>query len=189
MADFAAWVVAAEEALGWPEGDFLRAYLAGANEAQDVVLEASTLGEPIRELLDNVGSWEGTAKELLAALSGRVGDELRQSKAWPKSAKSISGSVRRLAPTLRAIGIEVEFHREKTSSRRRLITLCRETGISTVRTVQPSSAQAEVVDGVDDLDGSVPTVGRRDAGDDIHASTDWPFAVSPEEFEGVEVRL
>lgn len=157
MADFAAWVVAAEDELGWPAGSFLNAYMAGATEAQDVVLEASPIGEPVRELVEDLGRWEGTAKDLLADLSARVTEDTRRSKTWPKTARAISGSLRRLAPSLRSIGIEVEFHRENNSSRKRVIGLRLETGDSIVRTVQPSGSELDEMDVLDGKDGSQRT--------------------------------
>ena len=156
MADFAAWVVAAEGELGWPEGSFLRAYLAGANEAQDVVLEASPIGEPIRDLVSDVGEWEGTAKDLLTVLSGRVTEETRRSRSWPKSARGISGPLRRLAPTLRALGIEVGFNRAPTRARTRTVSLREIREDSTVQTVQPSERPL-IVDGSDGSDELIPS--------------------------------
>ena len=125
MADFAAWVAGAEEELGWTPGSFLDAYCSSATEAQDIVLEASPIGEPLRELVDSSGFWEGTAAELLSTLSERVDEAVRRSKAWPKTGRGITGPLRRLAPTLRALGIEVSFTRSATRARKRTITLRR----------------------------------------------------------------
>jgi hypothetical protein len=44
MADFARWVEAAAPALGWQQGEFLRAYAANRDEAATAELEASLLG-------------------------------------------------------------------------------------------------------------------------------------------------
>src|SRR5262249_35868902 len=47
MADFACWVVAAEPALGWPEGAFLRAYNDNRAAANALALEASVVAPAI----------------------------------------------------------------------------------------------------------------------------------------------
>ena len=41
MADFAAWIVAAEPALGWPAGAFLDSYLANRGRANTSVIDAA----------------------------------------------------------------------------------------------------------------------------------------------------
>ena len=160
MADFAAWVAGAEEELGWTPGSFLDAYCSSATEAQDIVLEASPIGEPLRELVDSSGFWEGTAAGLLSTLSERVDEAVRRSKAWPKTGRGITGPLRRLAPTLRALGIEVSFTRSATRARKRTITLRRivpDPTVHTVQTVHPAEAEHQRVDGADDMDGEIAT--------------------------------
>jgi hypothetical protein len=44
-------------------------------------------------------------------------------RAWPKAPNGLSGQLRRLAPALRTVGIEVVFDRAGETSRRRLITI------------------------------------------------------------------
>ena len=156
MADFAAWVIAAGPALGWPHGAFLDAYTAGASEAQDVILEASSVGEPLRDMAEALGAWEGTSTDLLAALSERVSEDTRRSKAWPKTARAMSAAVKRLAPTLRAVGLEIDYARGKDLKRLRLIRIEFKREETTVQTVQPSTAPAERLDGMDGMDDSIP---------------------------------
>jgi hypothetical protein len=153
MADFAAWVLAAEESLPWNPGSFIDAFRSGAHEAQAVILEASPVSEPLAALArSNEEGWCGTAAELLRALNDQVPDDTRRSQAWPKTGRGLAGAVRRLAPTLRAVGISVEFDREPNRSRRRLILLRQQVGEPNVHNVQPSMTQDDV-DGLDDVDG------------------------------------
>ena len=63
---------------------------------------------------------EETATELLVKLGDEVSNKTSELKAWPKSAQSLSAALRRLAPNLRAIGIEVDF---KRVSKRRTISI------------------------------------------------------------------
>jgi hypothetical protein len=153
MADFAAWVLAAEESLPWSPGAFIDAFRSGAHEAQAVILEASPVSEPLAALArSNEEGWCGTAAELLKAPNDQVPDDTRRSQAWPKTGRGLAGAVRRLAPTLRAVGIDVEFGREPNRSRRRLIVIRQQVGEPTVHNVQPSMTQDDA-DGLDDVDG------------------------------------
>ena len=68
MADFALWASAAETAFGWDEGTFYRAYQGNRESANEVALEASPIARPLLEVLEERGSWSGTASELLTAL-------------------------------------------------------------------------------------------------------------------------
>jgi hypothetical protein len=80
MADFAIWVTAAEEALGWPQGTFLAAYTENRAQADMVALQASVIAGPVwlfarRQWLLSKKPWVGTATTLLAELEKGVDDE------------------------------------------------------------------------------------------------------------------
>lgn len=106
MADFAQWATAAEEALGLPVGAFLKAYNHNRKSANDVALESTPIVPALAALLKrSKGRFEGTATELLDALS--MGQDTRP-KGWPRSAKTLSGILQRLAPNLRADGYGIE---------------------------------------------------------------------------------
>src|SRR5262249_52564127 len=83
----------------------------------------SPVGPLLRAFATQCGPWEGTASELLRALAAKAEDNVIKQKAWPKNGKAMSGALRRLAPTLRALGVNVTFARETDKKRRRLITL------------------------------------------------------------------
>jgi hypothetical protein len=94
MADFARWSVAAEQALEWQKGDFLRIYTANQAQAAGAVLESSPLVAPLRQVLDDAtgGVWEGTASELLRALEAELDESTlkatqRPHSGWPRSAR------------------------------------------------------------------------------------------------------
>jgi hypothetical protein len=143
MADFAEWIVAAESALPWAPGEFLAAYSGNRGEANELTLEESPIGSPVRELAQN--GFEGTAEDLLERLEGIAGEAATRRKEWPKSPRALSGKLRRIAPNLRALGIEVEFGKEPGGGRRRLITL----GLGSVQAVSQGSRR----DGRDGRDG------------------------------------
>ncbi len=114
MADFAIWVTAAEAALGWEPGSFLLAYTANRRTANEVALES-----PVTETLMKLSlPWLGTATELLAALEPMIDERTRRSRNWPASGRTLSNALRRLAPNLRQVGIDVQFTRESRTGRR-----------------------------------------------------------------------
>ncbi|HTE19408.1 MAG TPA: hypothetical protein VK689_13620, partial [Armatimonadota bacterium] len=124
MADFALWVTAAEEALPWPAGTFMKAYLGNRREANLVALEGCPVAGLIRQHLGKCpgGVWEDTAQELLDALAALPGAEASvKQKGWPANARALKVLVTRLAPNLRASGIEVQF--PPRSGNRKLIRL------------------------------------------------------------------
>ncbi|MCH7664749.1 MAG: hypothetical protein IH936_02325 [Acidobacteria bacterium] len=181
MADFAEWVVACEPSLPWRGGLFLEAYAENRDTAVETALESDAVGVAIRALLEKDRIFTGPMSELLPALSDLVDEGLKQSKAWPKSARSLSNRVRRAAPSLRSSGIE--FEEMPRESRRRMYRLeiveggAQEEGSSsdgrdatasgaapTVTAESPTST--EICDGSDGSDGRIPTYsvggGRRD---------------------------
>jgi hypothetical protein len=109
MADFARWVTAAEPALGLESGTFINAYRSNRAGAVQLTLEASLLTNPVQTLAEE--GFTGTATELLDRLATIAGEELTRKRGWPARPHLLSGQLRRLAPALRRIGIEVEFSR------------------------------------------------------------------------------
>jgi hypothetical protein len=140
MADFAYWAVAAEPALGWPDGAFLRAYSGNRASAHELALEASSVGPPVRVLL-GTGDWQGTSTELLGRLASIAGDPVTRRKDWPADPRALSQELARLAPNLRAIGIGVE---RKSTGKQRLIFLTGpQSSVSSVSTVAPVRANPD----------------------------------------------
>jgi len=111
MADFALWATACEGAL-WDEGKFGRAYAGNLDEAVDSVIEADPVGSAVRSLMASRTVWTGTATDLLGVLTEAVGEKISRAKTWPASARALSGRVRRAAPFLRKVGIDIAFSKE-----------------------------------------------------------------------------
>jgi hypothetical protein len=143
MADFAHWVVACEPALGWPAQTFLAAYELNRGGVAALSLEASLLSTPI-QLVAGIG-FEGTATELLHRVEDYVDEETRRKKAWPKSPSALGGQLRRLAPSLRATGVIVDFGR----TRERLIRLGTESAVDAVDAVEDDESKPFADDGGD----------------------------------------
>lgn len=111
MADAARWVAAAEPALPWPPGTWLEAFAAVGEEGQRSAIEASPVGQALLELVLERGEIESTAGELLGLLEQRVGERAARARSWPRSPRGFSSELRRLAPALRALGVDVDFER------------------------------------------------------------------------------
>jgi hypothetical protein len=111
MADFALWGEACTRAY-WPAGTFLKAYQNAIAGSVDLVIENSPVGSAVRALMSRQSKWEGSATELLKALSALIGEPANKEKTWPKQPNALSGKLRRAAPPLRKIGIHIDFGRE-----------------------------------------------------------------------------
>ncbi len=112
MSDFATWVTAAEPALGWDPGTFLKVYEANAEAALRMSLDGSSLAKAIMTHVRTparAGAWQGTATDLLDALNYAKDSQERRAQGWPRNAQSLSTQLRRLAPALRAGGVDIEF--------------------------------------------------------------------------------
>lgn len=195
MADFAIWATAAEPGLGWGRGAFMRAYTGNRQDATETTLEAWPIVAPLRELLEiSAGSWEGTATWLLTNLETLVPDAVKARRGWPAAANALSGQLRRLAPALRSVGIQVDLVRED-HARTRTIRIVRI--VPTVRAVPERVGSADdptplADDPADDLCGDRPQNSclsdDPDGADDLSAmnpsateSPDTLFTVEPEE--------
>jgi hypothetical protein len=120
MADFAKRGAAMAPAVGWKVNEFLDAYRRNRASASTTILESSLIAEYVLRL---ALPWEGTASQLFAAISSMTDEKTHRLRAWPKAPNGLSGQLRRLAPALRTVGIEVVFDRAGETSRRRLITI------------------------------------------------------------------
>jgi hypothetical protein len=129
MADFALWAVACEPGLALKTGEFMRAYKGNRESANESAIEGSPIGRKLLEFVAEKVEWSGTATELLTELDDRADEKLRHQKYWPKSSRSLSGMVRRLAPNLRAIGIDADCdgHQGRGGQKRKCIRLTRRT--------------------------------------------------------------
>jgi hypothetical protein len=120
MADFALWATASETALGFASGAFIAAYTRSCESANDLALESALVAPLVCAFTKDRGKWSGTASELMSALGAMAGEEAIRRKAWPQLPQTLSNTLRRLAPNLRAAGTMVSFNR---GARKRNITL------------------------------------------------------------------
>lgn len=103
MADFARVLAAVDKVQGW---DTLESYKATARDAVADVLDGEPFAQAVVSFVDRAGP-EGvvvTASELLE----RVAAPDKLPRKWPKDPTRAGGQLKRLAPALRTIGIEVD---------------------------------------------------------------------------------
>ncbi|MGW1552834.1 ATP-binding protein [Streptomyces sp. NPDC002346] len=126
MADFARVLAAVDQVMEWHTLDD---YLAtSANVATDA-LEGDPFAVAIAALVDEVGTWQGTAAQLLEQLP--VPGMIRPPN-WPKDATRAGGRIKRLAPLLRSVGIAVDdTQRSRDRHRHKLLILSRAAPAST----------------------------------------------------------
>jgi len=117
MADFAVWVTACECAL-WTKGTFIAAYAGNIEQAVETVLENDQVAAALRTYMDITSDgFTGTAADLLKALSDLASETQQKAKGWPKGPAVLAKALRRIAPPLRKIGIDVAFERENRQRR------------------------------------------------------------------------
>jgi hypothetical protein len=123
MADFGRWGEAVNRALGGEPGAFLKRYNDNRRAACEAALDDCPVAEALHQMaMAGVleGRCEATASGLLRTLATYTSPNVTRSAQWPKTPRTLSCKLRRMAPQLRLIGITVNFNR---IDRNRIITL------------------------------------------------------------------
>jgi hypothetical protein len=107
MADFARLATAMAPAFGWTEAEMLAALEENRAAAVAGVIESDGIAVAVQALIEEKGRWEGTASELLGMINDRTPTDRQRQRDWPKDATRLSQKLRRVAPALRRVGIEV----------------------------------------------------------------------------------
>jgi len=147
MADFALWATAGEEGFGSAPGSFMAAYSGNRAEAVQETLDYDAVDPVLLAFItENTerATWTGTSGELLERLEAQAGDGAKKSAKWPKSARGLSGDLRRLAPFLREVCIEIVFGQKRGKGGQRLLSITRTEVHPTVSTVPTVLRQAEL---------------------------------------------
>jgi hypothetical protein len=182
MADFAHWVVAAEPTLPWPEGTFLAAYEANRIGAVVTTLDDDCVAVAVRKFVAEIEEFEDQPSQIYDILNCVADEATRKRKDWPKSSSALSSRLKRLAPSLRRIGIDVEFSRVMT---RRQIRLAQRTDAED-RHGRHARHEARKSEGRHDAKGSAmtdhdgtatPTEAPEIEGDDAHDGNDAKIPV------------
>jgi phage/plasmid primase-like uncharacterized protein len=163
MADFATLAVAAETALGFEPGAFMRAYDENIASGTMAALESSPVARAIIQFMGGRSEWTGTATELLDLLAPKNDDRSRSASAWPMTGRGMTGALNRLAPALRRVGIHVEhLERAGHARTRRLRLVCKVPAQPSEpsASVKPSCDAGSSADGSNGADD--PTVRRQE---------------------------
>lgn len=119
MADYQLLGEAISQVLENPPGHFTELYRNAVTEGIDRGLEAYGIAHALQVFLNANGkTWEGTFLALLGELNRILGSDRSN---WPKSPHRLAGQLKRIAPGLRQLGIEIEpLGHSRTGSRIRI---------------------------------------------------------------------
>ncbi len=115
MADFARVVAAVDIARATSA---LATYCGNRETLAEDVVDGDAVAAAVRDFVDRMGEWRGTASELLAELRA---DPMPRD--WPTTGKTLGARLKRFAPTLRAVGVEIERDRDPGRKRTRYLVL------------------------------------------------------------------
>jgi hypothetical protein len=124
MADFQVWANAGEKALGLVKGEINRCYLDNQKDAHELAEEVNPMIRVITAFMKSEkNDWHGQPQELLNTLRTFVNANSTNLNfspdRLPKTASTLSGQIRSIAPNLRAKGVSLESKK----SGKRIITL------------------------------------------------------------------
>lgn len=107
MADASRWIEACLPKLGFAAGSFLEALERHEHESAESILDGVPIAQALKRLVADEAYWYGPAGDLLSALGQLSPDDSRQ-REWPKHPRSLAGVLRRVAPALRRLGIQIQ---------------------------------------------------------------------------------
>ena len=119
MADFALWGMAVAEALGWSAEHFRAAYEKNCATAVSNVLADDPLVDALIAVLDRNGEWRGTATQLLQSMRN-ASPAAAKALGFPRSAQKLGTVLKRLAPALESIRIDVNLKNREGGTGQRL---------------------------------------------------------------------
>ncbi|MFF9494245.1 ATP-binding protein [Streptomyces flaveolus] len=166
MADFARVLAAVDKVKGWHT---LESYKATARDAVADVLDGEPFAQAVVALVDRAGA-DGitlTASELLE----RVPAPDKLPRKWPKDPTRAGGQLKRLAPALRTIGIEVDDSKRGPKPKKQRLYTLTASAERRYETASPASPNAQGVPADQEeqggryrVDASGPLAPRGDAG-------------------------
>jgi len=106
LADFARWALAAESGYAPHPGAFEQAFAEMRAESVRVGLDSDPLHPLLLRLLEE-GPFEGSAGELLERLNALRGEDKKTPPGWPRTPHAMASWLKRTAPALRKVGIQV----------------------------------------------------------------------------------
>ena len=107
MADFAYCAEAFLRAMGYPEGAFFTVYDKNIQQQTEEAVLGSVVGELVLAFMGDQSEWEGSAEELLSALSSLAEQKKVNihDKTFPKGGNALTRKLNTLASDLEELGI------------------------------------------------------------------------------------
>lgn len=140
LADFARWALAAES--GYAKvGVFEQAFTEMRADAVRVALDNEPLYPLLLRLLEE-GPFEGSAGELLEQLNALRGEDKKPPEGWPRTPHAVASWLKRTAPALRKVGVQVDPLKREKDKRRWKIAMQKEGGEQTSQMSPMSEARA-----------------------------------------------
>lgn len=102
MSAFAVWVVAAEKAMGWPEGKLMAVYQSNRSAAEQHLMEFNGMASALLRMMDKQTEFSGTYSDLIGQLEMHVGPR----EVLPKSSHGFAAELRRIRPALERQGLK-----------------------------------------------------------------------------------
>lgn len=138
MADFAECGEMISRCMGFPENAFVIAYQNNIKVQISEIIESNQIATCIRELIfskyEEHKEWIGTPSSLLLELEV-VAESLKiniRGRYWPKAPNALSRRLKEIIPTLREIGVEIEFLTNQGPTKARLIKISKKSSTSSI---------------------------------------------------------
>nr|CBX27137.1 hypothetical protein N47_A11660 [uncultured Desulfobacterium sp.] len=152
MADFAKWVIAAEPALSWGEGSFMKAYDENRKRAIEAAIESDHVASAVIRLVNETKKWSGTPTELKTVLDMYAPEQNGWKVDWPKASNVLSNRLMRAQSFLETKGIKVE--RGKSGNRNITISMSEQSTSQTGQEKKKAKYAARLKDNHDDMASS-----------------------------------
>ena len=110
MADFAKLGEAMSSALGYPPRDWLAMYGDQRKNAVRRTIDSSPVAVECLKFVEQGHTHTGTVKDLLEKLNGLRSTSLELKDYWPRSARSLAEILRRVAPSMRLLGVHLSVN-------------------------------------------------------------------------------
>ncbi|RLF63259.1 MAG: hypothetical protein DRN30_06840 [Thermoplasmata archaeon] len=121
MADFAKWVIAAEERLPWKQGVFMETMRNLRTKMVEDAVDADSTAMAVIKMMKGRDTWTGNASELLDRLDECIDQGKHKYPDFPKLPNQLSRNLNRISAFLREKGLLVE----KRHSGQRFINITR----------------------------------------------------------------
>jgi hypothetical protein len=121
MSDFARWITACEEKLGWERGKFLRIFNANRESSKEITLDDCPVISALTRWCVHK-TWQGNMTELLTELNrSKLAQEANHPE-WPKRPNTLSEILKRFQTSLEQVNLKITFNK-RTNSSGRTITI------------------------------------------------------------------